>query len=131
MAQNDKGGLFVKFPLDEAYVDALQRWKSDFEQKGKLISLREILEREIIKLDRTAGISATLRLEQAPIILDAPTNSQRIPVRLKDEAVIESITSAATLSNRSISKVLYTLVRLILDDSAFAPFQTENSRKTG
>ncbi len=131
MAQKDKGGLFVKFPLDQVYVEALQNWKNDFETKGQLISLREILEREIIKLDRTEGINVALRIEQAPLILDAPTNSQRVPVRLKDEGVIHSITSASEISNRSISKVLYTLVRKILDDSAFAPFQSEHSKKTG
>ena len=131
MPQKDKGGLFVKFPLDEAYLEALQSWKQDLENKGQLISLREILEREIIKLDVTEGIHNALQLDRAPLIFDAPTNSPRVPVRLKDESVIEAILSGSKISNRSISKVLYTLVRKILDESAYAPFASRSEQKTG
>ena len=131
MPQKDKGGMFVKFPLDDAYVEALQAWKQDLEQKGQLLSLREILEREIIKLDRTVGIREALQLDQAPLIYDAPTNCVRVPVRLKNDSVISVINEASQISKRSISKVLYTLVRIVLNDSAFAPYEQVPHKKTG
>ncbi len=131
MPQKAKGGLFVKFPLDDEYVGALQNWKQDLEQKGELLSLREILEREIIKLDRVEGIRTALQLDQAPLIYDAPTNCLRVPVRLKNQDVINAINEASTTSQRSISKVLYTLVRIAIDDSAYAPYQSNQRRKAG
>lgn len=131
MPQKDKGGMFVKFPLDDEYVGALQAWKQELKQKGELISLREILEREIIKLDRTRGIREALQLDQAPLIFDAPTNSVRVPVRLKNQQVIDAVNEASKTSQRSISKVLYTLVRISLDDSAHAPFAKPGQRKVG
>ena len=131
MVRNEENGLFIKFPLDQVYVEAIQNWKNDLADKRQSMSLREILEREIIKLEKTQGIISALKIDQAPRILDAPTNSARIPVRLKNQAVIESITTAAKLSNRSISKVLYTLVRIIIDNSQFAPFQHDQDEKTG
>lgn len=131
MAQKDKGGMFVKFPLDDAYVTALQAWKHDLEQKGQLLSLREILEREIIKLDRTTGIREALQLDQAPLIFDAPTNSVRVPVRLKNDMVISAILEASKTSQRSISKVLYTLVRIVLNESPFAPYAQVTRKKSG
>lgn len=130
MPQKNKGGMFVKFPLDDAYVGALQSWKQDLEMKGEFLSLREILEREIIKLDKTSGIRETLQLDRAPLIYDAPTNSVRVPVRLKNEDVINAIHEASETSQRSISKVLYTLVRTVLDESSFAPY-SKTKRKTG
>ena len=129
MPQKAKGGLFVKFPLDDEYVGALQTWKQDLEQKGELLSLREILEREIIKLDRTQGIRNAMQLDQAPLIYDAPTNCERVPVRLKNQDVIDAIHEASATSQRSISKVLYTLVRISLDDSIYAPFNQSRGKK--
>ena len=131
MPQKAKGGMFIKFPLDDEYVGALQNWKKDLEAKGELLSLREILEREIIKLDKTTGIRQALKLDQAPLIFDAPTNCDRIPVRLKNEDVINVINEASETSQRSISKVLYTLVRTVLDDSPYAPYAGKTQRKTG
>ncbi len=130
MPQKDKGGMFVKFPLDDAYVGALQTWKQDLEQNGELLSLREILEREIIKMDKTVGIREALQLDQAPLIYDAPTNCVRVPVRLKNDVVIDAINEASEKSQRSISKVLYTLVRMVINEGPYAPYQAVD-RKTG
>ena len=131
MPQADKGGLFIKFPLDDIYLTTLLEWKSQLEKSGQLLSLREILEREIVKLDRTVGITEALQLEQVPLIYDAPTNCERVPVRLKNENVINAILEASEISHRSISKVMYTLVRMVLDNSALAPFKSDEIQQTG
>jgi len=124
-SQND---IFLNFPLDDYYCKLLEQLKKDYEVQGRLYSFRQLLESELLKLELSVGIRDIVWDGRRASVLDPPTNAKRIPVRIKNNALLGILTNLQAETNRSMSKIIYSLVRCFLDD--YAKSLQENKIKT-
>jgi len=108
--------IFLHFPLDDYYCELLEQLKQKYEEQGQLYSFRQLLETELLKLELTYGLRTVVGEGRKVLVLDPSKNAKRIPVRIKNKKLVPILSEIQSEVNRSMSKIIYTLVRKILDD---------------
>ena len=110
--------IFLNFPLDDYYCELLEQLKEEYDVQGRLYSFRQLLETELLKLELSIGLETIIGEGKRALVLDPPKNAQRIPVRIKNKKLLDILLALQTETNRSMPKIIYTLVRRCLDDYA-------------
>jgi len=108
------GPKLIRFALDEELHTFLKELKEEYVENHHSVSLPEFVEILMVRKNDEITLYSLINAGHIPNIFDPPPNSYRIPIRVRNTKLEQELQKISADSGRGISKVIYSIMRLIL-----------------